>query len=180
MRSIYGLFACITCFFMLSACSVTKGSTNVETNKLKKSIAIKSKKVYLENEPIRFEINAGESQGYLSLVYIDKQGKTNIIYANKNIAMEKSRDVAFKENNESLFFPEDFGNLVLLAKKDCKKCKTEKTEILIIFSDDPIDDLENKSKRELFSLNLKSVKVKNRGLSLFSKVIVRKFEFFVK
>lgn len=169
----------------LLGCSPTTPSLK-QSVVAKQSFSVKSKAVYFENEPVEFKIYTGESTGYLSLIYLGKQEKVNVLYANKEVSKEKSRELSLEKKSGIISFPQDFGKVKVSAKKECESCEKEKTEVLIIFSDDPIVNIENMSKSELLSLNSHSVHVKNRSLSLgknttlSSNIVMQKVEFFVR
>jgi len=157
---VYKIASLFILFFMLSGCSLTKNQKILE--KSQKTLTVKSKNIYRENESIQFEINTGKSEGYLSLVYLDKQGNTNVLYSNKSIVMNRS----LEDKDRVTSFPKDFGDKSIFASKNCKNCEKEKTEILVIFSDDPLPDIGSMNKSDLLRLN--------------SKTVVQKVKFLVK
>ena len=135
------------------------------------TIKIKGKKVYSQNQAIRFSVDTKGKTGYLYIIYLDEKGNTALLYPN-----EKS---PLTELNGKYVFPRDFGGMQITATKDCKGCEKERTTVYAILSKDPISDIKNLKSGHL---------TQGKGLSMTlpgdsaqnSNINIGKIDFFVK
>jgi hypothetical protein len=139
--------------------SKSKKTTGVQLSTLKNSgtrtLALKAKKTYVQNEAIRFIVDTGKAEGYLYIIYLDNNGETGLLYPNAQSPLS--------EMSGQFIFPRDFGNMNIRATKDCKGCSEEQTTIYALLSKSPILDINTITKTDL--LNFVSPP-KTRGLSL--------------
>lgn len=148
---------------------------NVAEAREEKKLTVSSKKKFLVNEPLKFSVNIGSKEGFVYLIYVDKEGGTNVLYPDNNKAEKKKTG--------HLKFPKDFGGKEIHTSKDCKDCKEEKTTIFVLLSDDPIEDIQNMSERDIKHIESQQ-KHKHRNISIDNKkkatILVNKIDFFVE
>jgi hypothetical protein len=94
------------------------------------TILLKSKIRYKEKEHIKILINTMGKIGYLYIIYKDKEN-TMLLYPNAKSPLTKL--------NGEYQFPRDFGNMTIVATKDCKDCKKEETTLYVLLTKVPID-----------------------------------------
>ena len=138
----------------------------------KKKLTVTSKKKFSANESLKFSINTGSKEGFVYIIYIDKNGGTNLLFPNDKIIEKKKIG--------KLEFPKDFGGKNIKTTKDCKNCKKEKTTIFVLLSDDPIENIQNMNKKDIINIKTKQ---KNRDISLNEKestLLLDRIDFFVE
>jgi len=142
--------------------------------KNKNKLIVDSKKNFSSNESLKFSIDTGAEEGFIYLVYIDKTGGTSLLYPNSTDEQQKK--------GGNLNFPEDFGGRDIRTSKDCKDCNKEKTTIVVLLSNDPIENIQNMNEEELIALN--APKTHNSRDFLIKKtkshILIHKFDFFVE
>ena len=167
-------------FLMLTTLKCTEEDPNkiIQDKNLndltKEKLIINSKKKFSTNESLEFSVNTGTKEGFIYLVYVDKSGETSLLYPNDTSNQKKK--------SGTLKFPDDFGGADIKTSKDCKNCDKEKTTIVVLLSNDPIENIQNMNEADLVAMN-NQTKYKSRGLSsnqMNSSVIVKKFDFFVE
>jgi len=135
------------------------------------TINLNGKKVYAQNQTIRFSVDTKGKTGYLYIVYLDDKGETALLYPNAKSPLS--------ELNGKYIFPRDFGGMQITATKECKGCKEERTTVYAILSKEPISDIKN-----LKAMHL----MQGKGLSMSlagdtgrnANINIGKIEFFVK
>ena len=140
----------------------------------KEKLIINSKKKFSTNESLEFSVNTGSKEGFIYLVYVDKSGETSLLYPN-DISNQKKKSGKLK-------FPDDFGGADIKTTKDCKNCDKEKTTIVVLLSNDPIENIQTMDEEKLLAMN-NQTKYKRRSLStnlINSSIMVKKFDFFVE
>jgi len=154
---------------------ISSGNLDKKINNLTKNkLTVDSKKSFSNNESLKFSVDTGTKEGFIYLVYIDKNGETGLLYPN-----DKSNQ---KKKSGKLKFPDDFGGADIKTTKDCKNCKKEKTTIVVLLSNDPIENIQNMNESELISMN-SQINQKSRDFSINpsnSFIMVNKFDFFVE
>jgi hypothetical protein len=143
---------------------------NAKNNKL----TVNSKKKFSTNESLKFSVDTGTEEGFIYLVYVDKGGETSLLYPS-----DKSNQ---KKKSGKLKFPEDFGGADIKTTKDCKNCEKEKTTIVVLLSNDPIENIQNMNEAELIAMNTQTEQT-SRDFSIHpinSSIMVNKFDFFVE
>lgn len=150
-------------------------TTQVSVSDLKSAgfgtINLNGKKVYSQNQTIRFSIDTKGKTGYLYIVYLDDKGETALLYPNAKSPLT--------ELNGKYVFPRDFGGMQITATKECKGCEQERTTVYAILSKEPIADIKNLKSTHL---------VQGKGLSMTlpgdassnANINIGKIEFFVK
>ena len=144
------------------------------TEQLEENIIINSKKKFSTNESLEFSVNTGTKEGFIYLVYVEKSGETSLLYPN-----DESNQ---KKKSGKLKFPDDFGGADIKTTKDCQNCDKEKTTIVVLLSNDPIENIQTMDETKLLSMNTQTEQ-KNRDFStnpISSSIIVNKFDFFVE
>ncbi len=135
------------------------------------TIAIEGKKVYSQNQAIRFNIDTKGKTGYLYIVYLDEKGQTALLYPNPESPLS--------ELNGKYSFPKDFGGMQITATKDCKGCEQERTTVYAILSKNPITDINNLKAKHL--MQGKGILVSSsRASNKTSNINIGKIDFFVK
>jgi len=174
MKRIESFKVLLFILLMLTAVKFTEQAKADEISNLEEKLTINSKKKFSRDESLRFSVDTGTKEGFVYLVYIDKSGGTSLIYPiNESNQTKKSG---------KLKFPDDFGGRDIKTSKDCKNCEKEKTTIIVLLSNDPIENIQNMNELELISMN-KERKQKTRDLWSNSKksfIIFTKFDFFVE
>lgn len=154
--------------------TVLKCAEPLEENPTKEKLTVNSKKRFSTNESLKFSVDTGKEEGFVYLVYVDKTGETSLLYPS-----DKSNQ---KKKSGKLKFPEDFGGVDIKTTKDCKTCKEEKTTIVVLLSNDPIENIQNMNEEELIAMNTQTGQT-NRDFSINpnnSSIMVNKFDFFVE
>jgi len=170
----------LSLFTFLECTEVLNKTTNSNllekklNNKNKKKLKVTSKKSFSSNESLKFSVDTGTKEGFIYLVYVDKSGETILLYPNDKSNQKKKRG--------KLKFPEDFGGADIKTTKDCKNCEKEKTTIVVLLSDDPIENIQNMNEEELISINTQT-RYKSRNFLISEPkphILVHKFNFFVE
>jgi hypothetical protein len=135
------------------------------------TIGLKGKKLYSQNQTIRFSIDTNKKTGYLYIIYLDDKGETTLLYPNAQSPLT--------ELNGKYIFPRDFGGMQITATKDCKGCQKERTTVYAVLSKEPISDIKGLKAKHL---------IQGKGLSMTlpgapgknSNINIGKIDFFVK
>jgi len=105
------------------------------------TIRIKGKKLYSQNQTIRFSVDTNNKTGYLYIIYLDDKGETTLLYPNAQSPLT--------ELNGKYIFPRDFGGMQITATKDCKGCQKERTTVYAVLSKEPISDINSLKAKHL-------------------------------
>jgi len=149
----------------------------------KNKITIGNKKAkFKSDELVNFTIDTNAHDGYLTILYVDKNDVT-VLYPNHKA---KSKLINGKYN-----FPKDFGKLEIETYKNCKNCEKEKTSVYVLLTQKPFAQIEKKTKTKLLSFAKKSleaeimskaVRIKNQSKQNSKKsqnLLIGKYEFLV-
>lgn len=135
------------------------------------TVNLQGKKIYSQNQTIRFSVDTKGKTGYLYIVYLDDKGETALLYPNAKSPLT--------ELNGKYVFPRDFGGMQITATKDCKDCKQERTTVYAILSKEPISDIKNLKAQHLMQGKGLSMSLQGDAISN-SNINIGKIEFFVK
>ena len=128
----------------------------MELNKIKKDksfnnlIINNAKKSYIIGENIEFTIDTNNLEGYLTLIYLEKENATFFIST-------KIKGI--------YSFPKDFGNFTIEAYKRCNHCDHEKTSIFMILAPNKLSNKKNITHERL--------------LNISNQVLIGNYDFYV-
>ena len=138
------------------------------------------KSSYNTGEFVNFSINTNGVEGYLTMLYVDKNDIT-VLYPNPRSTSKPIRG-AFN-------FPRDFGNFKIRAFKQCSSCQKEQTAIYLLLTPQPLNTIESMSRDKLLSfakgsdrakIISKAVEVVDEPIqNRASGYLVGKYEFLV-
>jgi len=118
-------------------------------------LTLRGNPTYSVNEPIQFIVDTGKQEGYLYIIALDNNGGTGLLYPNPKSPSS--------EMGGRFLFPQDFGNMIIRASKDCGGCAEERTTVYALLSKEPISDIKNITQAQLMSLMPKS---QGKGISM--------------
>ncbi len=140
-----------------------------------------TEKTYKENQAISFTVNTMGKSGYLYIIYLDKNGDTQILYPNARAPLT--------ELSGEYLFPRDFGQMNIRATKDCNGCSEDKTTIYAILTKEPVTDIKNITKAHLLKFSGEKSSAQGKGIDFSvggessgsqTNINVGKIEFLVK
>ena len=170
MKNRYSLNILLLLTFLLTFSEATESPENINSDK---KITVTSKKKFSSNEALKFSIDTGSKKGFIYLVYIDTEGGTSLLYPQNNSTQEKK--------GGTLNFPEDFGKQEIKTSKDCKDCKEEKTTIFVLFSNDPVENIQNMNEEDLQNINTQGEKSRSiLETTTDSNILINRIDFIVE
>lgn len=145
---------------------------DIKNAKIERAL-LKGNQKYKEQQPVQFVVDTKGKEGYLYIIYLDNKKNTQLLYPNLKSPLTEVKG--------EYLFPRDFGNMKIIASKDCSTSKEERTEIYAVLSKNPIVDIEKISAKELLpppkskSITLKLEEDEPKS----SNIYIGKLEFLV-
>ena len=152
-----------------------------EDTALSKIIFSNNKSQYNTGENVKFTFDTNNLEGYLTILYVDKNDIT-VLYPNPKKTLELIRG--------KYSFPKDFGSFHVETYKECTNCDEDKTTIYTLLTPQPLTNIKKMTHQKLlsFSKNSTTSKIMSKAVKiveekaktdLSSKISIGKYEFIV-